>query len=728
MKSLLIISFSNIAQDARVLKQVTEFSRDFKVITCGYGEKPEASSEHYSIPDALVYWRYDRVQLITRQYRRAYWGNAVVSWAKEQLESSYYDVIIADDLDTVPLALALNSRGVHADLHEYAPREKEDLMRWRLFVAPFRRWLCREYLPQCESITTVGRGLAQGYQREFGVEVGVVMNATPPQDLPVRPVGSPIRLVHSGACLRGRKLEVMLEAVVGTNTPVTFDLFLTPNDPGYLHELRERFSQFPNIRINDPVPYRDLVAKLSEFDVGVFVLPPTTYSYLWALPNKLFDFIQARLGVIVGPSPEMAQIVREHELGAIVGGFEVENLVRALDRLTPAHAGQWKQNSNRAADALSSTRQNAIWREYVEAIAEAPRNNEKPVDVIIACHNPERRLARAVSSVIDGSGNVASVTVVAHNVSAETLAETVDPSHRSQIKWLELSDGVSSPAGPFNHGIHSSTSEWVSIMGSDDFLDAGAVETWLDAASGADAVIAKVRYDDGKPMRTPPVRPLISRQRRSAVEDRLYYRSAPLGLMRNQFLKDKDLSMDPGLSSGEDLTMSTNLWSFGKVTVQRRGPGYRVGQDAGDRVTMKIPPIGDQLELADVIWNGETVEELSDKQKVALGTKFLRIHVFGVAYYRAKGAEWLPGDREELARKIQLILDAAPQCARPLCIADNRLLEALLDLSVPDEEVNRLAVGRRRFGKPSTLVTNDWTYLFHRDAPLRFIAASALVR
>ena len=39
-----------------------------------------------------------------------------------------------------------------------------------------------------------------------------------------------------------------------------------------------------------------------------------------------------------------------------------------------------------------------------------------PVEVVIACHSTARPLARAVASVLDGNGDVASVTVVAHNI------------------------------------------------------------------------------------------------------------------------------------------------------------------------------------------------------------------------------------------------------------------------------------------------------------------------
>ncbi|MBK0417685.1 hypothetical protein JD276_01360 [Leucobacter sp. CSA1] len=734
MRRLLIISFSNITQDARVLKQVDEFSSDWEVSTCSYGPKPDGSTHHYTIPDEAIHWAYDRKDLILRRYERAYWTNAAVASAKGLLEGGTWDVVLADDLDTVPLALSLDPAfGVHADLHEYAPREKEDLLRWRVFVGPFRRWLCREYLPGCASVTTVGAALAREYEREFGVEVGVVMNATPYADLPVNPVSRPIRVVHSGAGRKGRALEVMLEAATRTGADITLDMYLTPNDPGYVQQLRERFGDHPKININDPVPYTELIATLNRYDVGVFVLPPRTFSYRWALPNKLFDFVQARLGIIIGPSPEMAAIVKEHRLGAVAGGFEARHLVEAFDRLTPGAVDSWKRNSSRVALELSAAPQNARWREAVEAIAvNGPRHGKTqpealPVEIVIACHSPERRIDRAVRSVVVDNGDVASATVVCHNVDRDVIAERVPEGIRGRVKFIELQDGVSSPTGPFMHGLGQATAPWAGIMGSDDFYEPGAIAAMLELAEGRDAVMPRLRHDSGSAVRTPPARP-GPRAVQDAVRDRLFYRSAPLGLLRRGALEEYGLALDAGFKVGGDLRMSTLLWSLGSVAVQRRGPRYVVGSDAADRVTMSLPPIAEEMRHVEAVWGEACQSRLTDAQRQALATKYLRIHIFGAAYYRGAEGAWLPGDREALARAASRVLEAAPAAAEPLSRADRDLLDAILDLSVPDAEVGALAESRRRFGRPNTLIPRSARYLLHREAPPRFMAASALVR
>lgn len=370
---LLVVSFSEITSDARVLRQVRLLGPDYEVTTCGYGERPDGAAHHVRIPDELVHWHKDRRLLLQRRYAEVYRRNAVVDHLLAMLPREHFDVVLADDADTVPLALALRPRrGVHADLHEYAPRQNEESWRWRAFVAPYYRWLVRTFVTRADSVTTVGQGLAQEYRREFGIHADVVVNAAPYRDGTTTPTGRPLRLVHSGLARRNRRLEIMTEAVERTPNDITLDLYLMPNDPAYLAELREATATSTRVRIHDPVPHAALATALAGYDVGMFVLPPLTFNYRWALPNKFFDFVQARLGILVGPSPEMAHLVREHGLGVVTDGFGVADTVRALDALVPARVDEWKQASDAVARDLSAEVQTHGWSRAIAALAARP--------------------------------------------------------------------------------------------------------------------------------------------------------------------------------------------------------------------------------------------------------------------------------------------------------------------------------------------------------------------
>lgn len=369
---LLIISFSDIGSDARVLKQVRSFAGRYDVTTLGYGESPDPRVEHLRLDDADGIRLWSRTDIALRRFEKIYWGQPAIRAGLAALRAGErFDAVLANDIDAVGLALALKpTHGVLADIHEYAPTQNDELMMWRLFVSPYVSWMCRTHLPKATSVTTVGQGLADEYLREFGVRCGVVTNAAPYMSLTPQPVGDPIRLVHSGASMPNRRLEVLVDAAIATRTDVVLDLYLMGNNPEYIEMLRARAAGSERVRFPAPLPYAELVARLNEYDVGLPVNPPTTFSERWALPNKFFDYVQARLGVVIGPSPEMQRLLEAHGFGATADGFDAASITRVLDTLTPEEIRTWKTRADAAAHALSAEPQVRVWDAAIAKLLE----------------------------------------------------------------------------------------------------------------------------------------------------------------------------------------------------------------------------------------------------------------------------------------------------------------------------------------------------------------------
>lgn len=365
-KSLLIVSFSPIVSDARVLKQVRLFQDRYAVTTCGYGAAPEGVVEHLQLPDRAIHWQYANLPIVTHQYRRAYWENAAVKAARQQLAGKHFDAVLANDFDTVPLALSLKPRyGVHADLHEYAPLEKEQLRRWKWFISPFRAWICRTYISQAQSWSTVAQGIAEKYQEEFGFLPRVVTNAAPFTDLQPTAVHHPIKLVHHGVAHPDRNLDRLAQAVHNSRLDCTVDFFLVPTDPGVISVLTQLSELDSRIRVHDPLPYAQILPTLNDFDCGIYTLPPVSFNNDHALPNKFFDFIQARLGILIGPSPEMAAYVHSYGLGAVAHDFSAAAFTELLDSVTPEHIVEWKAAAQRVAQPLSAQEQSQGWADAI---------------------------------------------------------------------------------------------------------------------------------------------------------------------------------------------------------------------------------------------------------------------------------------------------------------------------------------------------------------------------
>ena len=254
------------------------------------------------------------------------------------------------------------------DAHEMATSEWAHLRWWRLLWAPYVDWLLRTYLPRVDAMTTVSTAIAGMYRDRYGIRPSVVTNACVPAMLEPTPVHSPIRMISHGVADPQRQLELMIDATDQLKGRFTLDLMLVPTDRTYLERLRAASSATPWVRILDPLPQREITSHCNDYDVGVYLLPPLNENALYALPNKFFEFVQARLAVVIGPSPEMAALVTSLELGVVAEEFTATALVQALDGLTPELVAAYKQHADEAAGHLNSERNAEIMLELVDRL------------------------------------------------------------------------------------------------------------------------------------------------------------------------------------------------------------------------------------------------------------------------------------------------------------------------------------------------------------------------
>lgn len=348
------------------------------------------------------------------------------------------------------------------------------------------------------------------------------------------------------------------------------------------------------------------------------------------------------------------------------------------------------------------------------------------VDVIVACHSPDRPLGRAVNSILGGNPEARPV-VVSHNIDAETLRQHHPELNSPRVQVLELHDGIPSPSGPFNYGIAQSSAEFVSIMGSDDCLDAGAVAHWLDFADRwqADAVITRlVRGDQRVLVRSPAIRPLHTGLR-DVVRDRLSYRSAPLGLVRRRAVDELNLVLTPGARNGGDLAFVTRLWSLGRIVYAAGGPGYVEMSGAADRVTGVMKSVDEELQPVVELVGSDWFVALPSRTRRAVAVKLLRRNIMDSIVKRRRES-WEPPELRRLAEIVTLVFDSAPHLSRLLSCRERRLFQAVS--GAPGNQLTRAADAAKEYRHPAALVGLHPESWVHPAGPLRYAFAGALMR
>ena len=379
MKKALILVLSNLRHDARVRRQLNALKGNYEAtIVCFDGD----SSPDYELiaiqPTKLTLLRKSiaSVFLLLKFHSIAYKILHDYSFVVRRLADRRFDVVIANDVETLPLAFEFpGSPKVIFDAHEYAPRHFEDKKMWRLFFQDFNTWLCKKYIPLTAAMTTVGKGLAHEYEKHFHVAPVVITNANNYINLSPSPMlDNRIRLVHHGIATPSRKLELMIEMMSLLDERFTLDLilmvpgFASKKTRQYIDDLRGMAQSDPRINIIPPVSSSEVVTTVHKYDVGVFLIPPINFNYQNTLPNKLFDFIQARLGVAIGPTPEMAQIVTQYNTGVVSTDFTPQSLAIELNKLTKSDIENYKRNSGKAASELNAEANAKKLNEIIAAV------------------------------------------------------------------------------------------------------------------------------------------------------------------------------------------------------------------------------------------------------------------------------------------------------------------------------------------------------------------------
>lgn len=371
-KRVLILSFSPIATDPRVMRQIQALEERFDLTVAGFGPNPFGNFVFHDVsaaPASVTAKILKSILLLGGLNEFHYWRMPFVCNALTALYGQRFDLVMANDVNSVAVALKIaGGAPVLLDAHEYSPREFEDLWRWRLFSQRFYTHLCKRYLPQVAGMTTVCNGIAQAYS-QFGVEPVVLPNCPLAQDLPVRKVDPQrIRLVHHGASIPSRKLELMMEMMKYLDQRYTLDLMLVESNPAYTRHLRALASTDSRISFRAPVPMQQIVSAIHDCDIGVFLLPPANFNYAMALPNKFFEFVQARLAVAIGPSPEMVRIANQYGFGIVSDSFDPREMAARIALLSAMDIDALKLKADAAAQELNAARTVEILIQQVDRL------------------------------------------------------------------------------------------------------------------------------------------------------------------------------------------------------------------------------------------------------------------------------------------------------------------------------------------------------------------------
>ena len=269
-----------------------------------------------------------------RRAETVYWTLNSVLWDLLALGSSRpVDMWLGNDWTSLPIVARLaRQQGVPYayDTHELAADEFNESRRWRYVERPI--WIAVEgqFIHGAAVVSTVSSGIAARLKQLHRLDATpVVVRSTPRfQPMEPRPLGEQIRVLYHGAVWQHRGLEASIRSVAAWRPE--FDLTIRgPISDEYRAELEREIDAAgvrSRVHIVPPVPMIDLVREAATFDIGLFALPGHSRHNRYSLPNKFFEYTMAGLALCISDLPEMANLLRQYNLGRLIPSIEPQGI------------------------------------------------------------------------------------------------------------------------------------------------------------------------------------------------------------------------------------------------------------------------------------------------------------------------------------------------------------------------------------------------------------------
>jgi len=101
------------------------------------------------------------------------------------------------------------------------------------------------------------------------------------------------------------------------------------------------------LQLNDKVlfigkiDFNDLFEMTISADLGLSFEKDTCLAYRYALPNKIFDYINAQIPVLVSDLPEYSNIIKSHPVGAVLTSRNARSVATQMTNLLSVPKNNW---------------------------------------------------------------------------------------------------------------------------------------------------------------------------------------------------------------------------------------------------------------------------------------------------------------------------------------------------------------------------------------------------
>ena len=278
-------------------------------------------------------------------------------------------LFISNDLDTLTagfLASRIRKVPLIYDSHELFTQVPELIH--RPFIQSVWKWIERRILPQIKYAVTVNYSIATIYNKLYGTRFRVVRN------VPERIVSPPVEkdpsrdhiIIYQGALNVGRGLELMINCMQYLDR-VRFVIVGRGDIEEKLKNMVSDMDLGDRVEFLGRMMPDALRPVTGSADLGISLEEDMGLNYRYALPNKMFDYIQSQVPVLCSKLPEMTRVVESYGIGIATAEKDPEKLAGIIRYMLQERShGAWREALRTAALELCWENEAKVYLELLK--------------------------------------------------------------------------------------------------------------------------------------------------------------------------------------------------------------------------------------------------------------------------------------------------------------------------------------------------------------------------
>ena len=252
------------------------------------------------------------------------------------------DLFYANDLDTLaPLFLLskLKKKPLIYDSHELFC-EVPELKDSRIKKAIWQK-LEAYIIPKLKTCITVNDSIAKIYVAKYNVPFHIIRNISDfdqtfiPQSRAQlsMPEDKKIILLQGAGINVDRGAEELIDAMEFVQNAVLYII----GSGDVWENLKQKVSFNKSIQnkvvLINKLPKSELINYTFNADIGLSIDKNTNLNYLYSLPNKIFDYIQAEIPILASRLPEIENIILQYKIGDFIDDHNPKTIANKLNEM-----------------------------------------------------------------------------------------------------------------------------------------------------------------------------------------------------------------------------------------------------------------------------------------------------------------------------------------------------------------------------------------------------------